>query len=355
MNCRFIPTLLRRYEKDDFGHGRELDGSEGIFSSKTFRDFGLVLVLITAILNTSAGAVFALHSASILFVLPFSLFVAVIFTMGDMESWFYNFDKPEPEIPADNILGEEGRSLGRIIGVLFGIGNMLCLCLLFTSSLTILLSPIGIEIALGISFFLAFTAGLLTESSFYITRMAETCGDIGKWIGDKIGNFFIGIFSLFINEYKPLEQTPTASTWSFAGTFTFIVGQPLILTYAFVHGATFYAGILAFPALLGAVNLFVPGIAIIATVAALVGFVGGYILGLNFLNLIVGQINESAALDPGGLPDVEAGEKVGSRQEPIILPVPVDVIADKLNKAGDKLKQLGLSVLEPRTGQLSQG
>ena len=217
--------------------------------------------------------------------------------MGDTESWLYNFDKPEPEIPAENRVGEGGRRIGRILGVLFGIGNALSLCLLFTSSLTILLSPIGFKLALEISFALAFTCGLLTESSYYINRMYETFGEIGRWIGDKIGNFFIAIFSFFTNEYRSLDQTPVTTQTTLFGTFIFIIGQPFILAYAFVHGATFYAGILAFPALLVAANMVVPGIAMIAKVAAFLGFVGGILLGENFLGHIVGEINKAASME----------------------------------------------------------
>lgn len=223
------------------------------FGSAVFVCTG-VLFGLTAVAFGPAGPLAALAIAA-------GVFVAVIMTIQELETWLQRFDDPETHVkkPIKQIFLEWKKSLtkGKVIGFLIAVGNVLALSLLFTMGLATVLSGVGLPAlpALIVAFSIAFTAGAFTEFYFYHNFLSKFC-----------------------DKFKEKWQAFKASKWP-------VVGVVCITTNAVVNTVLTYVGIIMITGLLIAAGVAAPPLGAmiaIAAVSALCAGIASFVLGMDF-------------------------------------------------------------------------
>ena len=226
---------------------------------------GIFVFVVTGILFGLMAFTFAMTGPLATLSIAAGIFVAAIMTIQEVETWLASYDKAkkdkakkaenaEPEVP---MTLTHLQFLGKWIGHIIAVGNVLALSLLFTLGLAQSLMAIQVAAfpALLIGFAVAFTFGAFTEYFFYNAYLSEFCQNFGeKWDKMKaIPNAWLGLLS--------------------------------VVTNALVNGALTYAGVELLTGLLLAANIALPAmlaITILATVSAFFAGTASLILGLNF-------------------------------------------------------------------------
>ncbi len=214
---------------------------------------GIFVFVVTGLLFGLMAFTFAMTGPLAILSIAAGIFVAAIMTIQEVETWLKSYEKEAVvEDPLTNL-----QLLGKWIGHIIAVGNVLALSLLFTLGLAQALIAVHMAAfpALMIGLSVAFTFGAFTEYFFYNYYLSNFCKKFGENLGE-------------------MMNIPNA--W-----FGFLC----VTTNALVNGALTYAGVELLTGLLLAANIALPPMLAITVLAAVSAFFAGsasFILGLDF-------------------------------------------------------------------------
>ena len=140
---------------------------------------GIAVFSVTGILFGMMAFTFSASTPLALLAIASGVFVALIMTIQEIETWLQKFDPPTVH---ENDEAEDW--LGTLCGHLIAGGNVLALSLLFTLGLSEVLIALQVAAlpAFVIGLSVAFTFGAFTEYYFYDFFLAKFCGHFAaKW------------------------------------------------------------------------------------------------------------------------------------------------------------------------------
>jgi len=215
---------------------------------------GILVFIITGILFGLMAFTFAMTGPLAILSVAVGVFVAGIMTIQEVETWLSSYDDSEI-VTNDSLSGSE--LIGKTMGHILAIGNVIALSLSFTLGLTTALMALQVAIipALITGFSVAFTFGAFTEYFFYKTYLESFCQN-------------------FNEKMNKMLSKPNA--W-----FDFLC----VSINALVNTAYAYAAIKILTDLLVVASISLPPAAVITTTAIVLAlFAGGasFILGLGF-------------------------------------------------------------------------
>ena len=215
---------------------------------------GIFVFVVTGILYGLMAFTFAMEGPLATLSIAAGLFVAGIMTVQEVETWLVSYEPIDTGIakPLTN-----AQQLGKGLGHLIAVGNVVALSLLFTLSLAEGLIALHVAAlpALITGLAVAFTFGAFTEYYFYNFYLANFCKDLKTNLAN-------------------MMRVPYA--W---------IGLLCISTNAFVNAALTYAGIELLQGLLVAASIALPPATAIIILAATAAFFAGsasFILGADF-------------------------------------------------------------------------
>lgn len=215
---------------------------------------GIFVFLVTGILFGLMAFTFAMSGPLAMLSIAAGIFVAIIMTIQEIETWLSSYDNQGPTSKESLTLQQQ---IGKWCGHIIAVGNVLALSLLFTLSLAQALIALNVAalpaIIAGVA--VAFTFGAFTEYYFYNFYLAKFCKN-------------------FSQNWKSMTEVPNA--W---------LGFLCVTTNAFVNAALTYAGIGLLSGLLIAANIALPPVLAITILASVCAFFAGsasFILGMDF-------------------------------------------------------------------------
>lgn len=215
---------------------------------------GIFVFLVTGILFGLMAFTFAMTGPLAVLSIAAGIFVAIIMTIQELETWLSSYDKTDA-ISKESLT--KLQKIGKWCGHIIAVGNVLALSLLFTLSLAQALIALHVAAlpALIAGLAVAFTFGAFTEYYFYNFYLAQFCKNIAQ-------------------NWNKMTAIPNA--W---------VGFLCVTTNAFVNAALTYAGVGLLSGLLVAAHIALPPLAIITVLSAASAFFAGsasFILGMAF-------------------------------------------------------------------------
>ena len=221
---------------------------------------GTFVFVLTGVLFGMTAFTFGAASPLAVLALASGIFVAVIMTIQEVETWLQSFDSKAETHLGLKAMFKKWKSeltLGKAFGHIIAAGNVLALSLLFTLGFAEVLISLHFAAftALIVSAIVSFTVGAFTEFYFYNFFLAAFCEKIkGKW-----------------NEMKNTNHSA--------------LGCLCIGTNAFVNGALTFSGVGLLTGLLVAAGVALPPVGIIIGLSAISGFFSGaasLVLGMDF-------------------------------------------------------------------------
>lgn len=173
---------------------------------------GILVFIVTGILFGLMAFTFALEGILSTFSIAAGIFVAIIMTIQEVETWISSYEEAPKKEEVDL---SDSQIFGLWFGYIIAFGNVLTLSLLFTLSLaqSLMMFNLGIYQAYMFATIIAFSFGAFTEYFFYHHYLSNFCKDFSK-------------------NYELITATPN---WKF--------GLCCVLTNALVNAALAYAGI----------------------------------------------------------------------------------------------------------------
>lgn len=215
---------------------------------------GIFVFVVTGGLFGLMAFTFAMTGPLAILSIAAGVFVAAIMTIQEVETWLGSYENND--IETEKKLSKQ-QWLGKSIGHLIAIGNVLALSLLFTLSLSEFLCALHVTAfpALVAGGLVAFTFGAFTEYYFYNFYLANFCKDFKE------------------NWNKMLASS---QAW---------LGLTCVSVNAFVNAALTYAGVLLLTDLLVAASLALPPMGVMVALSAASAIFAGsasFVLGLDF-------------------------------------------------------------------------
>lgn len=214
---------------------------------------GLAIFVVTGLLFGLMAFTFAETGPLATFSICVGLFVSAIMTIQEVETWLSSYSSVIEKKESLAFSQWVGKSVGHLIAL----GNVLALSLLFTLSVSQSLIFFGVVAApaIIIGAAIAFTFGAFTEFYFYNFYLAEFC----KNLSENIKNI--------------------------ANSNNLLLGALCVTTNAFVNAALTYSGIELLTALIISSSLITPPAAVVMTITVLSTIFAGsasFILGADF-------------------------------------------------------------------------
>ena len=219
---------------------------------------GCIVFVVTGILFGLTAFAFGPIGALAAISIAAGIFVAIIMTIQELETWLMSFDPKENEAETNVEPAPSSPNAGKIMGHVIALGNVLALSLLFAFGLaTFLISIVGLPAlpAVLIGFGFAFSFGAFTEFYFY--------------------NYFISSFCEKL-------QTMWIEFWNSKNSPLGLVASTI---NALVNGVLAYVGIMAITTLLTAASIALPPVGIIIAIAATAAVFAGlasFFLAIDF-------------------------------------------------------------------------
>jgi len=254
INVELLEGFLERFTSDK--PKKVLEGW------RKFRYYaGTAVFVLTGILFGAMAFTFGMASPLALLAVASGVFVTIIMTIQEVETWLQSFDDPKFDHKASlkDIFNEWKSTLTwkKAFGHIIAAGNVLALSLLFTLGFAELLIALHVAAfpALVVALTISFTFGAFTEFYFY--------------------NFFLAKFCEKIEE-----------KWQAMNTTKFSVfGHCCTMANALVNGALTYSGIGLLTGLLTAAGVVLPPVGLIvaiSAVSAIFAASASYLLGMDF-------------------------------------------------------------------------
>lgn len=222
---------------------------------------GSFAFILTGVLFGMMAFTFGMATPLSLLAIASGIFVAIIMTIQEVETWLQSFDGPESDDRKSlkDIFTEWKSTLtfGKMCGHMIAAGNVIALSLLFTLGLAEVLIALHVAAlpALIIGLSVAFTIGAFTEFYFY--------------------NFFLASFcAAFQEKWQAMKNSQLAP-----------LGFLCVATNAFVNAALTYSGVGLLTGLLVAAGVALPPVGVIIALSAISGFFAGsasLVLGMDF-------------------------------------------------------------------------
>lgn len=202
INLELLEGFLERLTSDKAGV--ELTG---------WRQFsyyaGIFVFAVTGVLFGMTAFTFSATGPLAFWGLAAGVFVAVIMTIQEIETWLQGFDEPESDDKASlyDLFMQWKSTLtwGKLCGHLIAAGNVLGLSLLFTLGLAEVLMVLQVAAfpAFVIGLAIAFTFGAFTEFYFYNFFLAKFCDQIeSKWEAMKASQYAsLGFLCIGVNAF----------------------------------------------------------------------------------------------------------------------------------------------------------
>jgi hypothetical protein len=175
---------------------------------------GIVVFVGTGLLFGFTAFAFAITTPFAVIAITAGLFVAIIMTIQELETWLQSFDDQSTETTEF--------SIGKLCGHIIAAGNVLGLSLLFTLGLTetLIFFNVAAFPALMVGLSIAFSGGAFTEFYFYNFFLAKFCHSFDKkWELMKDTKFAsFGFFCISSNALVNL-----ALTYSGVGLLSFVL------------------------------------------------------------------------------------------------------------------------------------
>lgn len=249
MNQQLLADFFQRMSSNTDYYYKQLSGLEQLqyFS-------GIAAFVMTGVLFGLMAFTFGMKTPFAALAIASGVFVALIMTIQEVETWLNAFNPLVDKIQKERTLNEK---IGRMVGHLIAIGNVFALSLLFTLGLAESLMALHVAAfnALLIGLLVAFTFGAFTEFYFYNTYLASYC-------------------EAFLLNLAWMQKSHHAT-----------LGFLCAISNAFVNGALTYSGIELLTGFLIAANMTVPPLGFITALAMVSAVFGGsasFILGMNF-------------------------------------------------------------------------
>lgn len=221
--------------------------------------FGSSIFILTGILFGLTAFAFGPLGPLAVLSITAGIFVAIIMMIQELETWLAGFDDTSSEKKSFSQLFHEWvktLSLGKLIGHIITLGNVIALSLLFTLGLANFLIGLGLPLttALVVGFCCAFTVGAFTEFYFYNWFLAPYCDKFSeKWQ------------QFWQSKFSPL-------------------GLLMSTINGMVNAVLSYVGILMVAGLIATAGITLPMLPVMIVAASLSVFSGlaSFILGLDF-------------------------------------------------------------------------
>ncbi len=198
MNIELLESFIQRLngEKE----------REKLVGWKKFRYYaGSAVFIVTGILfGLSAFAFGPVGPLAILSVAA-GIFVAIIMAIQELETWLQSFDKKPASNNTEEVDSQEEElsMLGKVLGTIISVGNVLALSTFLAIGLSTFLIGLGVAafpaVIVGLGF--AFTFGAATEFYFYNRFLSDFGAHATKNWHDLWSQKlpFIGVFSIVVN------------------------------------------------------------------------------------------------------------------------------------------------------------
>lgn len=214
---------------------------------------GIFVFVVTGILFGLMAFAFGLEGPISILAVAAGVFVSMIMTIQEVETWLKSYNPLKIEEEALSGLQKLGKACGHIIAI----GNVLALSLLFTLGLaeSLMMMQIAAFPAFVIGVAVAFTFGAFTEYYFYNFYLADFCKD-----------FYKNCQLMRANNHP-------------------VLGLLCVSTNAFVNAALTYSGVGLLTGLLVTAGIGLPSIAVITGLSVVSAFFSGsasFVLGMDF-------------------------------------------------------------------------
>lgn len=215
---------------------------------------GISVFVVTGLLFGLMAFTFALEGPLALLSIAAGVFVAIIMTIQEVETWLSSYDVKEGNTEASLT---SWQALGQLCGHVIAMGNVLALSFLLTLGMAQSLIMLGMAAfpALMMGTGIAFTFGAFTEYFFYDVYLANFCKN-------------------FSQKWQQMMEHPQA--W---------LGLLCVSTNALVNAALTYAAVDLLTVILISAQIALPPVAAMMAMAGVLAFFAGsasYILGLDF-------------------------------------------------------------------------
>ena len=189
---------------------------------------GIIVFIATGLLFGLTAFAFAITTPFALLAISAGIFVAIIMTIQELETWLQSFDDQSTETIEF--------SIGALCGHIIAAGNVLGLSLLFTLGLaeTLMFFNVAAFPALMVGLCVAFSGGAFTEFYFYNFFLAKFCNSFDQKC-ELMKNTKYAFFGLFCISCNALVNM--ALTYSGVGLlslFLVTAGIALPPTWAFI-------------------------------------------------------------------------------------------------------------------------
>lgn len=234
---------------------------------------GIFVFSVTGVLFGLTAFTFSAATPLSILGLASGLFVALIMTIQEIETWLQGFDDADDKSTLYDLFIQWTASLtmGKLCGHIIAAGNVLALSLLFTFGLAEVLTMASVAAfpAFIIGLSVAFTFGAFTEFYFYNFFLAKFCDQMAtKW--------------------EAMKNSQHAS-------FGFLC----IGTNAFVNAALTYSGVGLLTTALATAGIACPPVGVIIALSVVCAFFAGsasMILGMDFWIRKMGEPKEAVQL-----------------------------------------------------------
>lgn len=263
MNVDLLESFLERITGDteEAGSTKKKKTKLPLTGWRKFRYYaGIFVFAVTGVLFGMMAFAFSAATPLSILALAAGVFVAIIMTIQEIETWLQSFDddKSQKTSLKDIIMvWWSSLTFKKACGHLIALGNVVALSLLFTISLAEVLIAFQVAAfpALVIGFCIAFTVGAFTEFYFYNFFLADFCNTLQeKWV--------------------KMKTTPCPA-----------LGIVCITANAVVNAALTYAGVGLLTGALALAGIAAPPLGVIialAVVAAIFAGSASFILGMDF-------------------------------------------------------------------------
>ncbi|MFZ4077204.1 MAG: hypothetical protein ACOYKA_04380 [Legionellaceae bacterium] len=216
---------------------------------------GISIFVVTGLLFGLMAFTFALEGPFAILSIAAGVFVAIIMTIQEVETWLSSYDVKEGDTEASLLTSSQ--ALGQLCGHVIAVGNVLALSFLLTLGMAQSLIMLGMAAfpALMMGTAIAFTFGAFTEYYFYDVYLANFCKN-------------------FSQKWQQMMEHPQA--W---------LGLLCVSTNALVNAALTYAAVDLLTVILIAAQIALPPVAAMIVMAGVLAFFAGsasFILGLDF-------------------------------------------------------------------------
>lgn len=250
---------------------------------------GIFVFAVTGVLFGATAFTFGITSPLSALAVASGVFVAIIMTIQEVETWLQSFDHTSSNKSVYELFTNwmETLTFGKACGHIIAAGNVIALSVLFTLGLAEVL--ITLQVAAFTAFVIglttAFTFGAFTEFYFYNFFLADFCAD-------------------FSENWELMKETPNAA-----------LGFVCVSINAFVNAALTYSGVGLMTGLLTLAGVALPPVAVIVALSAISAFFAGsasFILGLDFW---IGERPKATELEMDALPIAEGSQTIAANDE----------------------------------------